>query len=393
MSDDALTIRDALLFDGLGSPAIAGATLVVENGIIVYAGAGAEAPPARGRVVDAEGRALIPGLIDCHVHLCFDGEPSFEAEARSTEDEAYRRAVGNAGRALAAGVTAVRDLGGVGMASLRFAAAQRAGEVPGPRVLAAGKVLTRTRGHAYFIGIECDTAAELAAGARALFEAGAGCLKIVATGGVLTPDSDAREAAYTTEEMAPAVADAHARGLRVAAHAIGEAGILAALRAGVDSIEHGCYLTDEAIGYFRNGRAALVPTLSAPTKILEGGDDVPAYAREKSTLVIEHHRASFRRAAEAGARVASGTDAGTPYNRHGGIATELRLMAENGLPLDRVLRAATGEAAVLLDLSDAGALVPGRRADAVLLEGDPLSSVEAFEKVSLVAQSGRIVRS
>jgi imidazolonepropionase-like amidohydrolase len=185
--------------------------------------------------------------------------------------------------------------------------------------------------------------------------------------------------------------EAHARGLRVAAHAIGQEGIEAAVAAGVDSIEHGCFLSDGAIAGMLGNPSWLVPTLSAPERISNGGPGVPDYARAKSEEVQTHHRASFARAAEAGVRIATGTDAGTPYNFHGMLRHELALMNETGMPLDRILPAATREAATLLGLGDLGTLRAGNIADFVLLDGDPLSDIGAYERVVLVAQGGRVV--
>jgi imidazolonepropionase-like amidohydrolase len=388
----ALVIRNAVLYDGLGSEPVEDATLVAMDGVISFAGEGTADAPAGADVVDAAGRALLPGLIDCHVHLCLDAGPDFMAECRVPEVEAIARAERNARRTLDAGITAVRDLGGVGRASLVVAERRRRGEIAGCEILTAGNVLTVRGGHAHVIGLEADSAGELVDAVRKLRHEGADLIKIVATGGVLTEGVDAQSPKYTVEEIAAAVGEAHALGMRVSAHAIGVGGVVAALRAGVDSVEHGCFLDDQAVELLRRGTTYLVATLSAPTRILEAGDAVPSYAREKSIEVIEAHYASLRRAAESGARIAAGTDAGTPFNNHGTLAKELKLLHENGLPLERVLVAATSAGADLLGLADAGVLAPGKRADAVLLDADPLASIDAYERVSLVVQAGRIVR-
>ncbi|MCA1831859.1 MAG: amidohydrolase family protein [Actinomycetota bacterium] len=389
-----VVIRNAVLHNGRKSAPIEDAVLVTHRGVIAYAGPARGAPPttAADRVIDAGGGALLPGLIDCHVHVCVDGGPDFMAEAGVPEEEGVARGVRNARRTLDAGITTVRDLGGTGRASIIVSGQQRRGVIEGSRILTAGNVLTVRGGHAHYIGRQADTAEELVAEIRHLHDEGAEVVKIVATGGVLTEGVDATSAKYSEEQLHAAVDAAHALGMRVAAHAIGLDGIVAALRGGVDSVEHGCYLNEEAIGLLRDGSSYLVATLSAPTRILDGGDAVPEYARAKSLEVIKAHRASFRAAAEAGARMASGTDAGTPFNLHGGLAGELALMHDNGLPLDRVLISATSAAADLLGLNDAGVLEEGRRADAVVLDGDPLSSVDAYTKVSVVVQAGVVVR-
>jgi imidazolonepropionase-like amidohydrolase len=184
--------------------------------------------------------------------------------------------------------------------------------------------------------------------------------------------------------------EAHEAGIRVATHAIGGEGIVRALRAGVDSVEHGCFLSDEALKLMQENGSWLVATLVAPDRILHGGEGVPDFAIRKSEEVSVSHHESFGRAVGAGVRIAAGTDAGTPFNHHGGLWRELALMHGAGMPLDRVVVAATSEAANLVGV-DAGALEPGRIADAVVLRGDPLDDVAAYRDVSLVVQDGAVV--
>lgn len=385
-----LTIRGARLIDGTGAPPLEDATLVAsDDGRIMFVGPPQGAPGTDGDLVDADGRTLIPGLIDCHVHLCFDGGPDFEADAAMSVPRAAVKATANARRALAAGITTVRDLGGVGTAAIEVARAQRHGIIAGPRILAAGEVLTITGGHAHFIGREVDSPDELVKAVRELKKAGADVVKIIATGGVLTRGIGAQRSAFDADEIAAAVDEAHEADMRVAAHAIGSAGIVSALEGGVDSIEHGCFLDDAALKLLDRHTSWLVATLVAPHQISHGGEGVPEFAVAKSAEVGVSHRASFRRAVEAGVRIAAGTDAGTPFNRHGGLWLELQLMHENGMPLDRLLRSATAEAAALCGLPDVGTLEQGKIADCVLLDGDPLADVAAYRSVALVVQNGR----
>lgn len=388
-----LVVADARLLDGTGADPVPDAVLVADEERIVYAGpaAGAPRPPRGADVVDAGGRTLIPGLIDCHVHLCFAGEPDFAADAERLDPEGAReRCAANVLRALEAGITTVRDLGGMYGAPVECVRALRERRIPGCRVLTAAEVLTAPGGHAHFIGREISSIHEMTKAVRALRDSGADVVKLIATGGVLTPGIGAQQSAFPQDQLDAAVAEAHAAGLRVAAHAIGAEGIEAGLRAGVDSIEHGCFLTETALERMASNPSWLVATLAAPDRISHGGDGVPAYAREKSEEVSVSHRASFGRAVEAGVRIAAGTDAGTPYNPHGGLAYELRLMHANGMPLERVLQSATREGATLLGLGDLGTLERGRIADCVLLDGDPLADVGAYERPAVVVQGGRV---
>jgi len=391
LMSNSLVIEGARLLDGRGGEPVDGASLVVTDGRITYAGPSAAPGAPETRAIDAGGRTLIPGLIDCHVHLCFDGLPDFEQESHMPAGRAAVKAVRNAGHALDAGITTVRDLGGIGSATIDVAWAQREGILRGPRILTAGEVLTITGGHGHFIGREVDSAVELIKAVRSLRKAGADLIKIIATGGVLTPGIGARRMSFSADEIAAAVSEAHEGGMRVAAHAIGAEGIVAALQGGVDSIEHGCYMTDEAIKLLLSNPSWFVTTLVAPHQICFGGEGVPDYAIEKSKEVMGSHRDSVARAIEAGVRFATGTDAGTPFNHHGGLALELRLLHEAGMPLDKLLVAATSEAAALMGIDDIGRLEPGAVGDVVLLDGDPLVDVGAYERVAMVVQDGRVV--
>jgi imidazolonepropionase-like amidohydrolase len=388
-----LVVRAARLLDGRASPPVSDAALICEDGRIVYAGPADGAPGARPDDVHVDGGSgtLIPGLIDCHVHLCFDGTADFAGEAREMNVAlAAMKAARNARRALEAGITTVRDLGGHELAMIDVARAQRNGVIGGARILTAPAVLTITGGHGHYIGWEVDSADEAVKAVRKLLKSGADWIKIMSTGGVLTPGIGAQRSAFTVEQLAAVIDEAHEAGVRVATHAIGAEGITRALRAGVDSVEHGCFLTDESLKLMEENGSWLVATLVAPERILHGGEGVPDFARRKSEEVGVAHRDSFRRAVEAGVRIAAGTDAGTPFNVHGGLWRELALMHDAGMPLDRVLVAATSEAAALLGI-DAGSLEPGRIADAVLLNGDPTSDVAVYRDVAVVVQDGNLV--
>lgn len=391
---ETVVVRGARLYDGRGLDAIDDAVLVAQDGRVMYAGpaAGARGFDALPDAVDASGRTLIPGLIDAHVHLCSNGSPDFAADATSLSIEQARdRCAESALRALEAGITTVRDLGGIGLTTVEAARAQASGGLKGARILTAGQVLTIPGGHAHYIGREIASVAEMVKAIQSLHEAGAAVIKVVATGGVLTPGIGAQQSSFPPEHLHAAVEEAHRLGMRVAAHAIGAEGIAAAVDAGVDSIEHGCFLSDPVIGEMIGNPTWLVATLSAPERIANGGTEAPKYAVDKSIEVMTAQRASFKRAVELGARIASGTDAGTPYNVHGGLFHELKLMHESGLGLERVLTSATRDAAQLLGLGDIGSLEPDKIADFVLLDGDPLHDVGAYAHVALVAQNGRIV--
>lgn len=381
------------LFDGRAVRTKAG--MLVDGETIAWVGPHARAPrEARAaREVDAKGKTLTPGLFDCHVHLCWDGAADFAAEsAAMTEGMAALKAARNAARHLASGVTTVRDLGALSSVVCDLSRAIDAGIVPGPRVIAAGRALTITGGHGHGIfALEVDGADAIRRAVREQIRAGARAIKIIATGGVLTPDIPADFTAFTPEELAAGVGEAHKWGRAIAAHAIGAEGVENAVRAGVDSIEHGSQIGAGVARAMKEKGTFHVPTISALREMLDHEDEVPAYAVEKARALYEQAGTSFRRTARAGVRIACGTDAGTPFNLHGRTPLEIVRMVRLGLTPLRALRAATSEAAALLRVTETGVLAPGKAADLIVYDADPLEDIESLLAPSLVMRGGEPV--
>jgi imidazolonepropionase-like amidohydrolase len=388
----ATYLADAAVFDGARVRRRHG--VLIEGDRIAWVGPHARAPrAARDAEELARGGAVSPGLIDAHVHLMFDGTADFAREAAElTPALAAVKAVVNAGRHLAAGVTMVRDLGGEGIPDVARAIA--AGLVPGPTVVAAGHALTITGGHGHRIGFarQVDGADALRAAVREEIRGGATAIKLVATGGVLTPGIDALFPAFTPEELAAAVDEAHRRGRGVAAHAIGAEGILAAVTAGVDSIEHANQTTPQIAREMKERGTFRSPTLRALLGIVEHADEVPAYAVEKATALVADSEASHRRAVRTGVRHVTGTDAGTPFNPHGDTPRELvAMVAWGSSPID-AMRAATANGAELLRVPDAGRIAAGARADLVTYDADPCEDIGTVLTPRIVIQGGGVVR-
>ncbi|HXM17669.1 MAG TPA: amidohydrolase family protein [Candidatus Tumulicola sp.] len=380
-----------LIVDAASAPVSNGAVLV-EDGRIRAAGPRARVQKlAKGAVeIDASRNTVMPGMINLHAHLDSDCGPEFMAFITMLDEQtSVLLAADSARRTLLAGVTTVRDLGNKFAAAIAVRDAIVRGWIPGPRIVAAGKLVCMTGGHGWFLGHESDGPNEMRKAVRLNLKRGADCIKVIATGGVLSPGVEVGSSQLDEDELEVAVAEAHKAGRRVAAHAIGNAGIKNALRAGVDTIEHGCYLDDEALRLFQKTGATYVPTLCAPHFLHENLDKLPAYVVRKTTEVYEAHRESFKRALKRNIPIVTGTDAGTPFNHHAAFAVELELMVKLGMSAEHALRAATSGAAEALGLSnELGTLSAGKSADLIAVDGDPRKDIRALARVRGVMTRG-----
>jgi imidazolonepropionase-like amidohydrolase len=381
MNNSALrtVFTGGLVFDGTGADP-APAEVAVSEGHIVDVGTGLDGDTQ----VDCTGRTLLPGLFDCHVHLTLNGIGLLGALQKPFSYQFYEAAV-NLRRTLEAGITTVRDAAG---ADLGVKQAVDDGLLTGPRVQISIGLISQTGGHGdnWMPSGQCaglavphpgrppaiaDGPDEMRRTARTLLRAGAEVLKVCTTGGVLSPRDDPRHSQFTPEELDILVTEATAQGRYVMAHAQGAEGIKNAVRAGVRSIEHGIHLDDEAIDLMLRHDTWLVPTLIAPVAVIraaEAGVQIPDAMVRKAKEVTEAHANSVRRAAEAGVRIAMGTDSG--IGPHGTNLDELPLMEACGMTPAEVLAATTSSSARLLGYDDLGTVEPGRRADLVLVEGN-----------------------
>jgi imidazolonepropionase-like amidohydrolase len=286
----------------------------------------------------------------------------------------------------------VRDLGGADANAVAVREAVARGEHPGPTIVAAGRAICMTGGHGFFLGREADGLWDVRKAVREQLKAGATCIKLIATGGVLTKGAVPGQDQLSEEEMRAAITEAATHGMRVAAHAIGTSGIKNALRAGVTSIEHGHLLDDEAIALFKANNAYLVPTLAAVWRIYENlaTGAQPEFVTRKATELFQHAGDNIRKAYRAGVKIAGGSDAGTPYNRHEDYAYEVELMSTVlGMTPQQALSAATATAGELLGVQ-AGVLAAGRPADLLLLDRDPGSDVRALRDPRVVVKAGAV---
>ncbi len=393
-----VALRYIRVIDGAGR-SLDRATLLVRGEQIVAVGSSRDVRVPRGtRVIDGRGLTVLPGLIDCHVHLCLGGEPDVVATV-AAERPAFTllKAAQFARQTLEAGFTTVRDLGFRDHAIFSLKQAIESGLLAGPHILGAGLAICMLGGHARFIGREVAGTAAVRDAVRDQVSAGAEVIKLIASGGVLTPGTSPDDAQMTVEELSAAVMEAQRTGRPVAAHAHGATGMKNAICAGVHSIEHGTLMDEEAGAMMKQRGVFMVPTLSAlaTTAMCGSGCGIPESAVAKAKSMVKRHEKSFRHAHMSGIPIAMGTDAGTPFNFHGENAQELERMVALGMSPKDAIVAATSAAARLLGIGQSvGTLTVGKQADLVIVEGNPLKKIGLLrrkDRLAGVMQRGRFV--
>lgn len=383
-------------------------TLIVRDGRIETVENGYAAAPDGMEVVDLRSAYVLPGLIDSHVHLLsWERGPGMRLRTftETSADTAFQGAL-NARLTLEAGFTAVQDVGGANEAIFALRDAVADGKVPGPRIRAAGRAISVTGGHGDINGFAprimemmqrsstCNGADDCRRAVRQQVKEGADLIKITATGGVLSNTAAGLEQQFTVPELEAIVEAASSMERKVTAHAHGKSGIDAALRAGVKSIEHGTYLDEESIALFRQYDAVLVPTVLAGATVTGWTEEpwLPAPSRAKAATVGPAMLDMLRRAREGGVKVAYGTDTGV--SPHGENAREFALMVEAGFTPEEAIRSATLVAAEHLEMAEEiGTLMPGKFADLIALDENPLDRIEALEDVGFVMKGGIVYKS
>jgi imidazolonepropionase-like amidohydrolase len=402
--DEIVIHAGRLLAEPGQAPKLRQSVRITDGKLAAIASGFVDAPPG-ARVIDLRDKFVLPGLIDCHVHLTMQLGPG--QRLALVEDSDPKVGLDGAHRArltLKAGFTTVRDLGARQpevIYALREAVAE--GKVPGPRILAVGALLSPTGGHGQTYGFRrdvcscvqssigvCDGVDGCRRAVRAQVAQGADAIKFAATGGVLSNLRAGIDQQFTTDELTAIIETAHNLGRRVSSHAHGTAGINAALAAGVDSIEHGSFLDDESIDLFLKHGAFHTPTLIAGATVLgmaQGGIVLTPAQREKALIVGEAIMAALGRSYRAGVKISFGTDMGV--GPHGENAREFALMVQAGMSNADAIKAATVTAAQLLDIADlAGSLTPGKSADLIAVDGDPLEDITQLERVKFVMAAG-----
>jgi imidazolonepropionase-like amidohydrolase len=405
----ATLIHAGRVIDGVSDAVKTNQTVVVDNGKITAIEAGFRAPAAGDRVIDLKNGTLLPGLFDMHVHLTSEYSKSSEIEDyKLNESDVAIDGVVYAGRTLLAGFTTVRDLGDEYRASIALRNAINAGKVPGPRIIAAGKAIATTGGHADPTngwarkfpanpGPEdgvVNSVDDARKAVRQRYKEGSDTIKITATGGVLSIAKNGANPQFTEEEVRAVVQTARDYGFKVAAHAHGAEGIKRAVRGGVDTIEHGTFMDDEGMKLMKEHGTYYVPTLSAGRWIYDQAQDpnfFPPIVRPKALSVGPQIQNTFAKAYKSGVKILFGTDTGV--SKHGENAKEFRLMVEGGMPPMEAIKVATSVPAKFLDLDDkTGSIAVGKLGELVGVPGDPLKDISVMEHVVFVMKDNTVYK-
>ena len=335
---------------------------------------------------------VTPGFFNCHVHILYPVGFKFDTQFSLMEKAFYAQK--HCKEYLESGVTFIRVVGTEENYDLQIKEAIENHVIEGPHMYCASKVICMTGGHGWQEGIEADGKDACLKAVRTQLRSGVDLIKIMATGGVMTKGVEPGNAQFTVDEMKVMIEEAHKAGRKTATHAQGLQGIKNALYAGIDSIEHGCFLDDECLERMKEHNTFLVPTLCAPQCIIDKGveNGVAKYAVDKTLKVKDAHVESVKKAYEKGIPIALGTDAGTPFNYHNNTAYEMELLARLNIPNMDILKMATINSARCVGVEkDYGSIEVGKQADLVCLNENPLENISNVRKINRVIQSGKIV--
>lgn len=384
------------LIDGTGKGIQKNALILVEDGIIqaIYESNCKENLEGYS-VVDLQDKYLMPGMIDCHTHIFVNAD----ADA-ITQKFIYKEvdfiiiALKNLEKHLKSGVVFIRDVGGVEHFDIQLKKHIENGTVKGPDMYCAGKIVTMTGGHAHIVGREADGVDEVRKAVREQLKAGADVIKVISTGGVMTPGVDINAYQFNIDELKVAVEEAHKAGRKVCAHCHGTQGIKNSVQAGIDSIEHATLLDEEAADLMAEAGTYMVPTLSAPYYIIKHGEagGIPKFAVDKAKEIGNQHIKSLNLAREKGLNIAMGTDSGTAFNKHGNSGFELCLLVEAGMSPMEAIVTATKNSSELIGIDEKyGTLEIGKFANFIVLDENPLDNIETIQKPKAVYKKGKLV--
>ena len=401
MTPQKLILRSAVLIDGTGALAVKNAEVLVEDGFIRGVGKSGEYPATDCKIVDFGQSTILPGLIDTHVHLQFDAGKTTEGIIRrqvaATDAQLAMRALSHAQSALASGVTTLRDCGGRMALNVPVREAIDSGRSPGPRLLVSGAPITTTSGHLHWCGLTADSEDEVRVAVRRMVVAGADFIKVMATGGGMTPISNLKRPQYTLKTLAALVEDANRLNKRVAAHTLGADGCEYAIDAGVHTFEHFRWTGDNGMDYRPDAIDRMNPETQSINATYTGFDrgrfDGPDSLDAVPSELIEGLRdeyAFYRDAESRGVSVTSSSDAGVANVDFADFALSViaGMVALDDTPEGAIRRATSAQAKTLGLESEIGSIKPGMRADLLVVEGDASKNIFALRNPKCVYQDG-----
>lgn len=384
-------LTNCKLIDGIADEIIENAYIVVRGEEIEEVGSGRIEPLPTDNVMDCSGSYVLPGLIDCHVHLVWDGSPDPQGVIDRLDREsvallAYKHAT----EYLRLGITTVRDVASPNRSVLSVRNAIQQKLLVGPTIVASGPAICMTGGHVHYIGLEADGADEVRKAARKLLKEGVDLIKVMATGGIYTFGEEPGSPQLTKEELTAAKEEAHKKNKKVAAHAEGLAGIRNCIDVGIDTIEHGIFADEAALIAMKEKGIFLVPTMVV-MKRLATDERIAPWALEKAKHVVEPHQNMLEKAIKIGVKIATGTDCGSPVTPPAYYFDELLIMKEAGMSAMQVIQASTSVAAECLGLDDRGVIAKGKKADFIIVEQNPLDNLAVLKGKKTVVKNGVFV--
>lgn len=392
------TLLAGRLFDGTGAEAIHDAFIQIDGETITRVGRRADLGSAAAAARDLGDATILPGLINMHTHLTLSGSMQVLNDALGDSYEVkMMRAVEHARQSIESGVTTIRDCGTLNSIVFAIREASKQGLIKGPHVWASGDVLTSTGGHCYFFGVECDSLDNVRHAVRRQVKAGADFIKVMATGGGLTPNTFPAQPQFDRDQMIALADDSRRLGRYVSAHCHGTPGIYNAIAANVRTIEHCSFMTPTGITYEQEATDKIVeqsiyicPTLGA------GGRAIEKMRREgiqhPMLASVDARYENLRRMVASGAQIISGNDAGVPLSGFDDFQLDLEMLVEYiGMSAPEAIVTATGKAAEAIGSSEFGTLATGKRADILVVRGDATSDIGALRNIALVLKSGKVM--
>lgn len=342
-------------------------------------------------IINCSGKYVLPGLIDTHVHLVWDGSANPQEVIHHEPDESIiLDAYAHATDTLKLGITTVRDLGAPRRTVLQLRDKINSGKLLGPTIISSGPPIVMTGGHVHYLGYESDGESEVRKNTRKIFKEGADLVKVMATGGVYTKGEEPGSVQLNIDELSAVKEEALKKNKKVAAHADSLEGIMNCLEVGIDTIEHGIYADRNALEIMKNQGTYLVPTIKVMRQITSS-PDIPEWALKKAKVILEPHFNMLKQAVDIGVKIATGTDCGSPLTPPRYYFDEMIIMQDAGMSSMQVIKASTSIAAECVGNSDIGSVSPGKKADLLIIDENPVKNLEVLKNNKTVIKNGSLV--